>query len=206
MGTMLQDTGGEPRELAPAGNHRATCCGVIDLGTQTFEFNGESKSMHKLMLRFELSDECDAEGRPILISREFTASLHEKAALRAFLESWRGRPFGPEELKGFDPSALLGQPCLVGVIHEVSRNGKTYANIKSVGRLPKGMAPPEPVADQVHYQIEDGDPPSELPDWIVRKIRGCAEMAPNPTVGPARRPPEPGVTVAYSADDDNIPF
>jgi hypothetical protein len=30
-------------------------------------------------------------------------------------------------------------------------------------------------------------------------------MAPNPTVGPARRPPEPGVTVAYSADD-RIPF
>ena len=41
------------------------------------------------------------DGKPFLVRRRYTASLHEKSALRKDLESWRGRAFTNVELDGF---------------------------------------------------------------------------------------------------------
>lgn len=55
---------------------------------------------HKVLLSFEITDAENrrSDGSPHTISKRFTASLHAKAGLRKFLESWRGRPSPPEEL------------------------------------------------------------------------------------------------------------
>jgi hypothetical protein len=199
MSTIAKDSGGALRTPAPAGSHRACCVGVIDLGTQKFDYNGEVSYPHKVMLQFELSDELMEDGRPYMVSEEFTLSLNEKANLLKFLNSWRGRPFTPDELKGWDLAHVLGAAALINVIHKLSKKGSTFAKIAAASPLPRGMARPEPINPVRHYQVEDGPPPAELPDWIAAKINACEEFKGTlltdirATTGPV-------------ADDEDIPF
>lgn len=141
-------------ELPPAGTHAARCCHVIDLGTQTMAYQGEQKSAHKVVIAWQLADERRNDGSPFVLSRRFTASLHDKAALRAFLEAWRGRAFTAEELAGFSLARLINAPCLLNVVH-VERDGKAFAEVKSASPLPKGMPLPPEVADPILFDIDD---------------------------------------------------
>ena len=101
-----------------AGTFTARCIGLIDLGTQASTFEGETKHAHKLLVQFELTDPDNRrdDGSAHIVSKRFTASLHPKAALRGFLEAWRGRPFTPQELAGFHLKALLGLALTLGSV------------------------------------------------------------------------------------------
>jgi hypothetical protein len=93
----------------PSGMHLARCYRVIDFGTQTSTYQGKTNHLHKVLVGFEVHGE-DADGKPIrtddgkpmIIAKQYTLSLNEKANLRADLASWRGRDFTPEEIRGFD--------------------------------------------------------------------------------------------------------
>ena len=139
-------------EMPPAGPVAARCNRLIDLGTQQSEYQGETKTQRKLLLSWELA-ETRTDGDPHTISRRFGLSLHEKSALRGFLQAWRGRPFTDEELSGFDLRKLLNAPCLLNIVH-TERNGKQYSNIQSVTPLPKGMTAPELSAPPVVFDID----------------------------------------------------
>lgn len=126
---------------APPGTHAAVCVDVVDLGMLEVSFGGETSLKHKIRLVWQI-EEVMADNRPYIVQKMYTLSLHQKAQLRKDLESWRGKQFSPEELEGFDVENLLGVNCLLNVIQEVStKNGKTYSNIASIMRLPKGMNP-----------------------------------------------------------------
>lgn len=140
-------------ELPPAGSLPARCCHVIDLGTQTLDYQGEAKQVHKIAIAWQL-EERKIDGTPFVVSRRFTASLHEKAALRAFLEAWRGKPFTPEELKGFALPRLINAPCLLNIVH-AEHGGNTYADIKGASPLPRGMTPPPEVKDPIVFDLDD---------------------------------------------------
>ena len=144
-----------------AGTFTARCASLIDLGTQATEWEGKAKTAHKVLLSFEITDSENrrADGSPHLLSKRFTASLHAKAGLRKFLESWRGRPFTPEELAGFDLKNILGLHCLIGIVHE-TKGDKTYANISSVMKLPKGMPAGAAELDPVAFDLA-------APNWQV---------------------------------------
>lgn len=159
MLTVAEDTT-TTFELPPAGPVAARCSRVIDLGSQESDYQGEKKMQRKLLLTWELA-ELRTDNAPFTISRRFGLSLHEKAALRGFLQAWRGRPFSPEELTGFDLRRLLSAPCLLNVMH-TSRNGKDYANIISISPLPKGMTAPELSAPGVVFDIDADDAPEVL--------------------------------------------
>lgn len=143
------------------GTYPARLFSLIDLGTQTASWEGKEKPAHKILLQFEITDAENRrdDGTAHTMSRRFTASLHPKAALRKLLEAWRGRPFTPEELKAFDLKTLLGVPCLVGIIHE-TKGDKTYANLSSIMRLPKGFAPGLDTEPLIHFDLS-------APDWTV---------------------------------------
>lgn len=128
----------------PPGSYLARCVRVIDMGTQTTDYQGEVKTNRKVLLGFEiLDDEARRDdGTPHILSKRYTTSLHEKAALRKDLSSWRGRDFSAEELKGFNLGAILGQLCFISVV-ETIKGDRTYANIASIMKQPKGMTPPE---------------------------------------------------------------
>jgi hypothetical protein len=127
---------------APAGTHAAVCVDVIDLGMIEVTYQGKTQRKHKIVIAWQIDEDRD-DGKPFLVRRRYTCSLHEKATLRRDLESWRGRAFSDQELQAFDIENLLSVGCLINVIHE-SRNGSTYANVASVMRLPEGMTAPTP--------------------------------------------------------------
>lgn len=142
-------------EITPEGTYIARCFKLIDLGTQTIEFAGETKFQQKILISWELLDpEAKMkDGKPFAASKRYTASLHEKAALRKDLQSWRGKKFTSEELEGFDLKNILGTYCQVQIIHTES-NGTTYANvdtIMSTREKPKGINP------LMHFDIDDPD-------------------------------------------------
>lgn len=166
MTLIASDTGGGSFKLIPAGVHVGRCYRVIDLGTQEETYEGETKLLPKLCIYWELHGE-DDEGNPLMtddgnamvIWQEFTRSLGKKAKLRATLESWRGRPFSDDELKGFDVSKLLGAYCMVNITHKTSGQGKTYANVSSLTPLPSALrnAKPEPYYENVMFDLDNFD-------------------------------------------------
>jgi len=160
----------------PAGPHSATCVDCIDLGMVTSTFEGKSKTAHKCRLVWQVAESMP-DGKPYLVQKQYTASLHEKASLRKDLEAWRGRPFTRDEAAGFDVELLIGVPCLLNVQH-VERGGSTYANVTSLMRLPKGM-------------------PTVTPHGYVRKKDRTDEHDP-------RTPPDDSYGSGY--DEDPIPF
>ena len=129
----------------PAGNHIAVCYRVIDLGTQRVEYKGEEKHQRKVLISWEIPDEKMENGQPFTIGQKFTWSMSEKANLRKTLESWRGVPFKETDFGpgGFDIMNIIGVGCMLNVVH-ATNGGKTYANIASVAKLPKGMSAPGP--------------------------------------------------------------
>lgn len=133
-------------ELMPEGNHIAVCYRVIDLGTQHGEYKGQVKIQRKVLVSWEVPDEKMADGRPFTIGQKFTWSMSEKANLRQTLESWRGKAFTDDDFgaNGFDIMNIIGVGCMLNVVH-TTKGDKTYANIASVAKLPKGMASPAPV-------------------------------------------------------------
>ena len=100
--------GGGTFTPVPPGMYLARCYRIVDLGTQKSEYLGQVKNLPKVMLQFEVHGEDDAgkplvttKGEPMSISKNFTLSLAEKATLRKDLQTWRGKEFTADELRGF---------------------------------------------------------------------------------------------------------
>jgi hypothetical protein len=165
MGLNVSGKEGGSYTPAPAGNHLGVCVRVLDLGTQT---GGQYGPKHKVMISWELSEErityTDKDGNaqegPYIVSKKYNLTLGGKdkpSMLRADLESWRGKAFTPEEEKAFDLVSLVGVPALISVVHELGSNGNTYANVKGVARLPRGMAAPWPEGKTIFFSFSDWD-------------------------------------------------
>lgn len=123
---------------APEGQFAAVCADVVDLGMITTEWNGSKRTAHKIRVVF-LIEEFTDDNRPFTVSQLFTLSLSEKANLRKFLESWRGKAFTPAELSdGFDVEKLIGANAVVQVVH-ATKGDKVYANIQTIMKPMKGM-------------------------------------------------------------------
>src|SRR3954469_527949 len=113
---------GTKRELIPAGNYIARCYQMIHIGTVTEFILGEQKTMNKVRIGWELPTETrvfsqEKGDQPLVISKEFTLSMHEKSTLRKTLASWRGKDFNEEQAKSFDVTTLIGAPCMLNIIH-----------------------------------------------------------------------------------------
>lgn len=146
---------------APAGSHAAVCCDVRDLGILDVTWQGKQKKQHKILVSWQIDEPRD-DGKPYMVSKRYTLSLHEKAGLRKDLESWRGRAFTEAELHQFDVETVVGKPCLLNVMHKVS-GGDTYANVAGIGPLPRGMQPIQ-VRDYVRFTERKPDPLTQPAD------------------------------------------
>lgn len=209
MKIIASNTGGTTYEPVPAGTYIARCFSMVHIGTIAETYQGESKLQNKVRISWELPTETkvfkeEAGEQPYTLGKEFTLSLNEKATLRKFLESWRGKAFTEDEAKSFDVSALLNKPCMLNVIHKVSqKNGKTYAEIASVSPMMKGIACPEQISETFMF----GYDPFEqwrfdaLPDYLKDKVRTSVEylLAVNPSH--TQTPAASNETV-----EDDLPF
>jgi uncharacterized protein (DUF3820 family) len=201
--------GGKDFQPVEAGTYTARCYSMIHIGTVIEEYNGEKKEANKVRLTFELPTEMkvfkEENGeQPQVIGKDFTLSMHEKAGLRKFLSSWRGKAFTDDEAKAFDITKLLGVACTLGITHKVSKTGKTYAEISSVSTLMKGMA----IADQINPSFEfsvaefDQAKFDALPQFIRDKVITSREYL------AMQGTPKPEVINADSLaeDSDDLPF
>jgi hypothetical protein len=155
-------TGGGDYEKAPEGNHPAVLVGLIDLGTHEDEYQGTISSNRKVFLVWELvAEPLGKEGSSNhTIGRDYNVSFGPKAGLRLLIEKWRGKALGDGE--EFDLTKLLGQKCLVQIVHKTSAKGSVYAKVEGVSGLPKGMAIPPAKVKPVAWGLDDddaGDPP-----------------------------------------------
>lgn len=194
----------------PAGTYAARCFSMVHIGTIVEEYNGDSKEQNKVRISWELPTEkkvfSEEKGeQPYSVSKDFTLSMHEKANLRKFLESWRGKGFTEEEAKSFDITKLLGKPCMLSVIHKTSKQGKLYAEISSVSTLPKGLECPAQINPTFEFSFENFDQAKfdSLPDWLKDKIKTSKEyrLVANPEH--TETPPAP---TTDNGTDDDLPF
>lgn len=175
MPIMVKADSGGAGTQAPEGVHRAVCVGVYDVGTQP-SFDPKYKPKRRVVLVWELPDELLPDGRPFVVSAEYTQSLHEMARLRNVLETWRGRPFTDPELNGFDLIDLLGKPCQL----QVQTNERGYANVAAVIRFAKGMQPIKETHNPLtHFGLDEQRRPvmfpDAMPEWIRKKVRQSPE-------------------------------
>ena len=156
------------------GTYAAVCYMLVDLGLQYNKNYGNSS--RKVLIGWEIADEyveVDGEKKPRVFSARYTASLNEKAVLRKDLAAWRGRAFTEAELSEFNLCNIVGAPCMIQIIHNESSNGKTYANLASIMKLPKGMAVPQMTLEPIIYDIDESVPADvdKLPEWIATTIK-----------------------------------
>lgn len=201
---MIISNSGTDYKPVPAGSYTAVCIRVIDLGTQISTYN--QKAQRKVLFTWEIPEieiETDNGPMPATISSRYTASLHEKAALRKVLESWRGRPFTADELTGFDLKNILGASCLMGVIHN-ENGGTTYANVSSVMALPKGMPKLTPQHTLINFSLDEFN--EALFDSLSPRVKETIAQAPEYKLATGQEV-ETG-DQHYSAPDldDEIPF
>ena len=169
---VAEKTGGSKFEPIEEGLYPALCVSIAGIGVQETPWGDKEK----LVMTFEIPSierewEKDGEvtkGRAH-ISSTFTCSLASKAKLREILESWRGQAFTPEELKGFDLSAILGKSCQVLIKH-THKDDKTYANIREV--LKYSGDPLTTDTPLVNYDPmnHDNEEFQKLPEWIQGKV------------------------------------
>lgn len=209
MAIMANDTGGGGDFTpVPAGTHTAICDMVVDLGKQrvTSQMFGESIKP-QVYIRWQIpaerveweKDGVKHEG-PAVIGKTYTLSLSEKANLRKDLQAWRTKPFTPDELRGFDIAKLLGAPATITVTH-TEKNGKTYANVASLGGLMKGMERPQVEGEAILYDSDNPDNIEKLSKWLREKVQSqlvADEGSHTEHYG--------GGSSSYDDLDDDIPF
>lgn len=163
------------------GMHHAICYALYDIGSQTTPFS--DKPVEQVVLIFELPDEriqLEKDGEevdlPRAISSIFRNSLHKKANLRKFLESWRSKKFTKEELTGFDLRNILGVNCMLQVLHKEKENGNKFAYIQNIVPLMKGMEKRKTENQLVDFDINlDKEIPINTPEWVKDKIKASVE-------------------------------
>lgn len=124
------------------GQFAMVCVDVVDLGikVETFQTQ-EPREVHKVALVFASGE---AQGDDLtIVTVEMTLSANEKANLRKFLESWRGKSYTAAQAEaGLPITKLYGQAALVSIEHVTTRKGRKFAKITSIAPLPKAMQSP----------------------------------------------------------------
>lgn len=211
---MIPPKGEGQKELIPAGNYIARAYKMLQIGTVETEYMGEKKNLHKIRIGWELPLELkvfkEENGeQPLVIDKEYTFSMGEKANLRKDLVSWRGKDFTPEQAESFDILALIGAPCMLNIIHKPGAKDptKTYQAISSITPMPKGMeCPPAINKPQIlAYDDFNWELYNSMPDFLKTQISSTPEFKALQSDGHESEP-APELVPAGDDDDSDLPF
>jgi hypothetical protein len=181
MKGIIITSSNQKKEIVPAGTHFARCYSMIHIGVVEWEFQGEKKFNNKVRLTWELPYEMrdfGGEQKPLVISKEYTLSMHEKSNLRKDLEMWRGKVFTNKELGSFDVTDLLGKTCNISVIHKVAKNGNEFAQVGGVSAIQKGVEVLEQFNPTFIFNYGDHfdlDWLDNQPEWIQEQIKSSED-------------------------------
>ena len=180
-GIIVSNNNSTKKEIVPSGTHIARCYQMIHIGTVEWEYNGEQKFSNKVRLAFELPNEMreyNGELKPMVISKEYTLSMHEKSNLRKDLEMWRGKQFTNSELAHFDLMLMLEECCNLTVIHKTTKTGNEYAMIGGLSSLPKGVTCANQINPTFIFNYGENFNQEWLeqqPEWIQHQIKNTPE-------------------------------
>ena len=216
MSLTAKDSGGGSFTPVAPGMHLARCYRIVDMGTQKSEYQGKVNHLQKVMIQFEVHGEDDngnalvtAKGEPMSISKNFTLSLAEKATLRKDLQTWRGRDFTTDELRGFEMKNVLGAWAMITAAKSVGNNGKDYTNIVSINPVPvaiKKAGLPEGFNKLAMFVIETPD--MELLETFGNGLREKIMSSPEWRARSGDQPVRKATNTGSGFDDmdDDVPF
>lgn len=136
MSLVLESKVGGDFKPHPEGIYSAVCVDVIDLGLVETEWQGQRRMVNKVRPVFE-TEHVGEDGRNLIISKTYTASLHPKARLAADLGKWRGRPVVPGE--SIDLAKLIGACATLVISQQQNLAGRTYASIDAISKPTKRL-------------------------------------------------------------------
>lgn len=215
MSFIVENTssGGEFKPV-PAGLHLARCYRIVDLGTQTTEYMGESKQQRKIMLGWELhgkdeegDDLVTSNGDPLAIFKNYTLSWNEKANLRTDLQGWRNKPFTEQEMRRFDISSILGAWCMLNVIERPGKNGKVYSNVGSIAPVPpviKQAGLPEPHNETQLFRL--AEPDMQLFESFGKGLKEKIQASPEWQARQGSAKPNKAASSGFDDMEDDLPF
>ena len=217
MSFIVESTGNREFKMVPAGSHLARLYRIIDLGTQPTEWQGQQKFLRKIMLAWEVHSEDDAgdplitdEGAPLALFKNYTLSWSENSNLRKDLQQWRGKPWTDQEANRFDLKNILGQWCMLSVIHRPGQNGKTYANVSGITPVPAAIKKnglPEGINEIQMFRL--AEPDWELYETFSKGLKAKIEASPEYKALTGRKAPAKASEKDDSGFDDmesDIPF
>ena len=209
MALIAKESGGGTFTPVPPGMYLARCYRIVDLGTQKSEYLGQVKNLPKVMLQFEVHGEDEAgkplvtaKGEPMSISKNFTLSLAEKATLRKDLQTWRGKEFTPEELRGFSVDNVLGAWAMIAITKAMGNNGKEYTNIANINSVPKAMKANLPEGHNKCASFYIANPDMAMFETFSDNLRAKIEQSPEWQDRVGKKPTKSG----FDDMEDDIPF
>lgn len=215
MGLTVSASGNSSTfKSVPAGMHLARCYRIIDKGTQITNYKGKVGASPKVMIQFEVHSE-DADGNPLVtdkgepmtISKNFTASLAEKAILRQELENWRSVAFTKEELDGFKLKNILGAWAMLSIVKEPGSDGNDYTNISSINPVSsqiKKAGLPTPHNPLKVFDLDDPD--MELFETFGIKTKEVIKASPEWNQKKKSAPKQAKLSSGFDDMTDDIPF
>jgi hypothetical protein len=165
--------------LLTTGNYPGSIVGLIDIGHQP-KYGAAPDSGEKVqqvVLVYELVER-RPDGKPFLLDKAYTASLHEKATLFKLASCITGKNFHQDE--EFSLTKLLGMPVMVNVSNSLSGE-KAYHAVESIAAFPKGMQVPRPTYPLFAYSISQGgrfSPPFEVPFIFGQSVETLIRNSP----------------------------
>ena len=158
----------------PEGNYLGILISIYELGTQTSE--RYKKDDEKVCLIFELPDAEATDNGPVTLSKIYTASLHEKAALRATVEALLARTLSDAKAtEGIDLQQLLGANASLYVV-KTENSGRVRMNIRTITPITRGMKKAKSYNEHVFYEIDPRqDIPKDTPEWLATLIKKSKE-------------------------------
>ena len=213
MSFIVESSGNKDFKMVPPGTHLSRCYRIIDLGTQPTEWQGQQKFLRKIMLAWEVHGEDERgeplttdEGAPLALFKNYTLSWSENSNLRKDLQAWRGAPWTDQEANRFDLKNILGQWCMLNVIHKPGQNGKIYANVGGITPVPgliKKQGLPEGINETQMFRL--AEPDWELFETFSKGLKAKIEASPEYKALTGRKSPPKGDS-GFDDMDSEIPF
>lgn len=109
------------------GMHQAVCVDQIDKKDQETNFGKKDQVWLVFLL-----DEKKSDGSPMVMTRKYAATLHEKGALRKDLKSWRGADLTADEMESFDTARLVGAQAQLNIEEFQKSDGTPGTSIGAI--------------------------------------------------------------------------
>jgi len=150
------------------GSYIGLFAGLIHLGIQRNEYQGEVSYKDQVLLKFELPDILLEDGRPIIITKRETNSGGAKSNMLKLVKALSN---SSDITNGVDYEELVGKPLMLDIKHSAKGSAKISGYMPVPKHLKAGIKPlmNEPVLlfDVEHISDKELE---TMPEWLRELI------------------------------------